>query len=108
MKWGVRKEYVSVAKEGSKALSDAARIGSGQKTKKKNNEDYSKLTNEELQRRVNRLNLEENYGRLTGKTKMVRSGGEWVKEILQDTAIGVGLVGSALSIFLALKKAKGG
>ena len=120
MKWGVRryqnedgslspageKRYKTigeVAEKSSKILSDATRLGSGSKTKK-TRKDYSDLTDVELQKRVNRLNLEENYGRLTGNTKMVRSGSEWTREILQDTAIAVGMAGTAVSIYLALKK----
>ena len=63
MKWGVRKQRASK--------------GSGKSSKKSDiHEDYQhahsrvankKLSNKELQRRVNRLNLEKQYGELTAK-----------------------------------------
>ncbi len=88
---------------GSKIIDNASKIGKGQKTKtiKK---DYSNISDEELKKRVNRLNLEENYGRLSGETKQVRSGAEWTREILQTAGIVTGVAGSAASLYLLIKK----
>ncbi len=47
--------------------------------------------------------MEEAYGRLTGDTKRVRSGSDWVREILQSSGIAVGMASSAVGIYLALK-----
>lgn len=49
--------------------------------------DYSDISDEELRRRVNRLNLEQSYGKLTGDTKAVMTGGDKVREFLQSAAI---------------------
>ena len=63
MKWGVRKQRVTKGSSKSSKKSDV-------------HEDYQhahsrvsnkKLSNKELQRRVNRLNLEKQYGELTAK-----------------------------------------
>lgn len=63
MKWGIRKQRVSKGSSKSSKKSDT-------------HEDYQhahsrvsnkKLSNKELQRRVNRLNLEKQYGELTAK-----------------------------------------
>lgn len=123
-RWGVRRyqnEDGSLTSEGKKRLleeSGAAirtgktleslnKIATGPKSKTVR-KDYSKLTDAELQKRVNRLNLEENYGRLTGDTKKVRSGGDWTRELLQSTGIIVSTLGSAVAIYATLKKVKGG
>lgn len=122
MKWGVRRyqnEDGSLTPQGvkrykntkttldgsSKILSKANELGTGQKSKTVK-KDYSNMTDDELKRRVNRLNMEEQYGRLTGQTKKVRSGSDWVHEILQDAAIITGMAGSAVGIYLALKSGK--
>lgn len=125
MKWGVRrfqnedgsltsagkKRYGSAKTtlEGSsKMLSDASRIGSGQKSKVKNTKDYSKMTDSELKEKVRRLNLEQDYARLTGDSRRVRSGSDWAREALQSSAIVVGMAASAVGIYLSLKNGKGG
>lgn len=64
--------------------------------------DYSDLSNEELQKRVNRLNLERSYGDLTGDTKYVKTGKEKVREWLQTIGAIVGIAGSAVGIYRAL------
>lgn len=53
--------------------------------------DYSKIPNDELERRIKRLELEHRYGDLTGETKYVKSGSEKVKDIL-------GVIGSVAAI----------
>ena len=87
--------------EASKALSKVSQIGTGNKSKTVK-KDYSKMTDEALRKKVNRLNLERQYGQLTGDLKSVRSGSDWVHEVLQTTAITVGVLGSAVSIYLQL------
>lgn len=112
MKWGVRKEDVlnertsKSLEKTSKILNESTKFGKGPKSKtiKK---DYSKLSEQELRKRVERLNLEEQYARLSGDSKKVRTGGDWVHEILQDSAIVVGMASSAIGIYLALTN-KGG
>ena len=53
--------------------------------------DYSNIPNQELEKRIKRLELEHRYGDLTGDTKYVKSGSEKVKDIL-------GVVGSVAAI----------
>lgn len=53
--------------------------------------DYSDIPNQELEKRIKRLELEHRYGDLTGDTKYVKSGSEKVKDIL-------GIVGSVAAI----------
>lgn len=121
MKWGVRRyqnedgtltdkgrrrlsSVENASKKGSKILDEASKIGTKTSKSKTIRKDYSDMTDAELQKRIQRLSLEENYGRLTGDTKKVRSGSEWAREILQTSAIAVGMAGSAVGIYLALKK----
>ena len=70
---------------------------------KRSHGDYSKISDAELRDRVNRLNLEEQYARLTNDMKYKRSGSEIAKEILQTTGAVLGIVGSGIGIYLALK-----
>lgn len=98
MKWGVRKK---VLEGGSKMAQDATKLGKGPKSKVKKN-DYINMTDDELKKRVSRLNLEEQYGRLSGQTKRIRSGADWAHEVLQDSAIVMGMAGTAIGIYLAL------
>lgn len=59
--------------------------------------DYSNLSDQELQRRINRLNLENTYGKLTGDTKYIKSGSEKTRELLQ-TIGSVVAIGSSSAI----------
>lgn len=71
-------------------------------------QDYSYLSDEELRKRISRLQLEESYGKLTGETKYIKSGSERTREILQTTGAVVGIAGSAYvlgeKIFQAAQK----
>lgn len=103
MKWGVRKD---VLKESSKILKDASTIGNGTKSKTVNKKDYSKMSDEELKKRVNRLNLENQLANLTGDAKKVRSGADWVRDILQGTGVALGVAASAITIYMAINGIK--
>lgn len=74
MKWGVRKAFkpgpkgsASPAEKTANAskdiLSSTKRLASRKKTRKK--QDYSHISNSELQKRINRLQLEQRYSDLT-------------------------------------------
>jgi len=88
--------------ESSKILGDASRLGTSEKRSKTKKKDYSHLSDKDLKDTVARLNLEEQYGRLTGDTKRVRSGADVVHEILQDASIAVGIAGTAFTIYTLL------
>ena len=118
MKWGVRRfetengkltsagkaRYKQTAKgldDASKAFKEASKIGtSGQKSKviKKS---YKELSDKELKDRVHRLNLERQYGELTGDTKRVSSGADFVRESLQTIGALTAIFASAASAYIA-------
>lgn len=65
---------------------------------------YSDLSDAELQKRVNRLNLEQRYSDLVGDTKYVKSGGEKAKEIFQTVGALAGFVAAVTPAVLAVAK----
>jgi hypothetical protein len=81
----------------------AAQLAETHKGSKAIRKDYSDLSDEELRNRVNRLNLERSYGDLTGDTKYVMTGREKVHEVLQSAGAVLGIAGSAVGIYIALK-----
>ena len=78
----------------TKDIADALPKGNGKVIKK----DYSYLSDQELRDRINRLQLEDNYGRLTGDTKYVKSGSEKTREILQTVGSVLAIAGSAAGL----------
>lgn len=73
-------------------------------SKKSKGSDYSKLSNEELQKRINRLNLEQQYDRLSNAK--VRTGSDMAKDILDIVGGVAGIAGSVAGIVALMKKAK--
>jgi hypothetical protein len=67
---------------------------------------YSDISDEELQKRVNRLNLEQRYSDLNGDTKYVKSGGDIAREILQTIGAIVGIGVSATMIISKIYEMK--
>jgi len=87
----------------SKVLNDAGNtVGNIGKNKSKvvNNRDYSKMSDDDLRKKINRLNMERSYGELTGDTKRVRNGSDWTREVLQTTGA---IAGVAATIALTAK-----
>ena len=87
----------------SKVLNDAGNtVGNIGKNKSKvvNEHDYSKMSDDELRKRINRLNMERNYGELTDDTKRVRTGADWTREVLQTTGA---IAGVAATVALTAK-----
>lgn len=78
----------------AKDIADALPRGNGKVIKK----DYSNLSDQELRDRINRLQLEDNYGRLSGDTKYVKSGSEKTREILQTVGSVLAIAGSAAGL----------
>lgn len=64
--------------------------------------DISKLSDQELQKIVNRLNLEQNYNRLT-TTETVNKGAVIAKEILQTTGSLIGIATGGLLLYKSIK-----
>lgn len=93
----------------SKTLNDASNIvGNIGKNKSKviNKADYTKLSDDELRKKINRLNMERSYGELTGDAKRVRSGADWTREILQTTGAVVAIGATVATTILALNDIK--
>ena len=76
------------------------------KSKTINKADYSKISDQELRDRINRMAMERKYGELTGDTKLVRSGQDWTREILQTTGAIVGIGATIAMTMLNIKKIK--
>ena len=78
----------------AKDIADALPKGNGKVIKK----NYSNLSDQELRDRINRLQLEENYGRLSGDTKYIKSGSEKAREFLQTAGALLAITGSAVAL----------
>lgn len=101
-KWGVTKK---VLKESSKLMDESAKVipnKKGQQVKK----DYSKIPNDELERRIRRLELEDRYGRLSGDTKYVKSGSEKAKELLHTMGSVLAAAATAVGIAALIQQMK--
>lgn len=111
-RYGTPERYRAAAKEASaleestrsasSAASTAASIMNTQRGSQAIRKDYSELTDQELQRRVNRLNLERAYGDLSGDTKYVKTGKEKAREILQTTGAVLAIAATAVGIYSQL------
>ena len=111
-RYGTPEKYRAAAKEASaleestrgasSAASTAASIMNTQRGSKAIRKDYSELTDQELQRRVNRLNLERAYGDLSGDTKYVKTGQEKAREILQTAGATLAIASTAVAIYSQL------
>ena len=78
----------------TKDISESLPKGNGKVVKK----NYSNLSDQELRDRINRLQLEDNYGRLSGDTKYIKSGSEKVREFLQTAGALLAITGSAVAL----------
>lgn len=72
-------------------ISNALPRGNGKTIRK----DYSKLSDQELRERIQRLQLEDSYGKLSGDTKYVKSGSEKAREMLQTAGAILAVASSA-------------
>ena len=111
MKWGVHRTpeqlgHIRDALNQSKQITESvSKIANNTGRRKTNVKDVSSMSDEELRKRVNRLNLEQQYAKLT--TSDVSKGQQVVSDIL-TTAGGIfGIGASAAAIMLAVKQAKG-
>ena len=78
----------------AKDISESLPKGNGRVVKK----NYSNLSDQELRDRINRLQLEDNYGRLSGDTKYIKSGSEKAREFLQTAGALLAITGSAVAL----------
>jgi len=79
---GVKQEQFNNAANNVKTASNAL-SSIPVKSGKTQRGSYPELSDAELQKRVNRLNLEQRYSDLVGDTKYVSSGGEKARELFQ-------------------------
>lgn len=91
----------SISKDASKVNNSIQKIRNNKKNIKSNN-DISKMTDEELRKRVNRLNMEKQYRDLTGTGKVLK-GQDYVREALEIVGGIAGITGSAVMIYTTLK-----
>lgn len=75
-------------------------------TKFKTDGPYSELSDDELNRRINRMRKEREYGDLTGETQYKETGREKTREYLQTIGSMLGVAASAVSLFLLIKHKK--
>lgn len=99
-------KQASALEEATRAASSAANAATvftntqkGSIAVKKN---YSGMTDQELQKRVNRLNLERAYGDLSGDTKYVQTGKEKAREIFQTVSAALAITATAIGIYNSL------
>lgn len=90
------------AKAAATAAGTAASLLNTQRGSKVIRKDYSTMTNEELQSKIDRLNLERAYGDLSGDTKYVKTGKEKAREMLQSIGAILAIGGSAAYIYSQL------
>ena len=88
----------------AKDIADALPKGNGKVIKK----DYSNLSDQELRNRINRLQLEDSYGKLSGDTKYVKSGSEKAREMLQTFGSVLAIAGSAAGLAYTISKLREG
>lgn len=69
--------------------------------------DLSSMTDQELQQKINRLNLEQNYRRLTA-TNEVSKGRQFAEDVLTVGGSALAVTSSALAIALSIKQLRGG
>ncbi len=76
------------------------------KSKSVNKADYSKMSDQELRDSINRMSMERKYGELSGDTKLVRSGQDWTREILQTTGAVVGIGATIAATIIKIREIK--
>lgn len=99
-------KQASALEEATRAASSAANAATVFTNTQKGSiavkKDYSGMTDQELQKRVNRLNLERAYGDLSGDTKYVQTGKEKTREILQTVGAALAITATAIGIYNSL------
>lgn len=101
------KDVSKLAKDSGKAVTELSKNIPGKSTKVIK-PDLSKMSDDELRKKVNRLTLEEQYGRLSGETKYKKTGSEYVRETLQTVGAVLGIAGSAIGIAVGVQKLMNG
>lgn len=108
-------EYRKKQLEGGKSIADSASNITGKTAdiirRKRNKEAYNvsdkihKMSDDELRRRINRIQMERQYANLTSSDR--NSGRERAIEILETTGSIIGIVGGTLGIAATIKSLMG-
>ena len=93
--------------DSAKSITDEAKninrvIDKNRKPKTTKTDDLSKMSDQELRDRVNRMNMEQQYNRLSSKD--VESGRSYVSDTLEVAGSVLGIASSAVTIALAVKQ----
>ena len=83
---------------GVKAVADQTADLFPQQSGKKVHGSYPDLSDQELQKRINRMRLEQNYSDLKGDTKYIKSGQDKTREALQTIGAVAGIAGTIIGI----------
>ena len=70
-------------------------------------EDLSQISDKELQQRINRLNMEQQYHRLTASNEVTK-GRQFAEDVLSLGGSALAVTSSALAIALSIKQLRGG
>ena len=104
-RWGFRRDLTKSASEGaSRAANIAERSGKNAKTRAIQKMDVSQMTDTELQKAINRMNLERNYKTLS--SEKIGSGRKMLSSYLQTAGDVLAVGSSAASIALAIHELK--
>lgn len=85
--------------DGIKGMSDSASKLLGNKKEEKFYNKYPDISDKELSEKLNRLRMEQQYSDLMGDTKIVKTGSEKAKDILQTIGAIAG-IGVSLSVII--------
>lgn len=97
-------DILNAAKTISNETANLAAPKKGSKIVNKKN--YKNMSDEELRKKVNRLQLERQYGDLTGDNKYVMTGREKVRETLQTVGSLITIAGGVVGIVYTVNKLK--
>lgn len=98
---GIGREGLNIGREGLKVYD---RFASRKQTLPA---DLSSMTDKELQQRINRLNMEQTYRRLTESVD-VPKGRQFAEDVLAVGGSALAVTSSALAIALSIKQLRGG
>lgn len=98
---GIGREGLNIGREGLKVYDRFA------SRKQAPPVDLSSMTDKELQQRINRLNMEQTYRRLTASDDVSR-GRQFAEDVLAVGGSALAVTSSALAIALSIKQLRGG
>lgn len=113
MKWGIRRTPEQLSRDAqianhtkniSERASGASRKVARTRSDFKSEKDVKSMSDEELRRRVNRLNMEQQYKNLNAQT--ISKGRAYAETVLSVAGDVAAITASGLGIALAIKKLK--